>query len=469
MRITAPWTLAAMLLATVLCDASARAADGKPATHELTLDEFVNLAASRDSEFEEILIEELTLRYERDLRLPPADLVLNVRQTYDAFPSQDRGGATTQISLNRLFPMLGTEFELAYEAGPLFRSDIDASAFVVGISQPIARNAFGRSTQLLDKIVGLEVDVARFQIIEAYEDYLATIMEVYYSWYEDYENLRVGQSSYRENLKLLKNIRARAKQKIALPIDVNKVRLQVLGKKERLVELEEALANSLQIVETIIRQEGDLALQPVAPAVPGQLQESIDTQLEVFNDHGRTFAILRLLERTSSLEVDREADDLLPSINLLAGHEVQGRNHGLDDSENRVFAGIEVEFPYPHVQQRAELGVARVFAEKSRLTTQNTYYRLRQQLAGLRLEMAREAQLAKIADEQIALARKVVRDETENYSFGKVTLNDYIQAVNILDNSRFSKILHESLLRRRQLEWQRLTDTLVGPSEAQAN
>ena len=469
MRITTPWTLAAMLLATVLCYAGAWAADGKPSTHGLTLDEFVNLAASRDTEFEEILIEELTLRYERDLRLPPADLVLNVKQTYDAFPSQDRGAPATQISLNRLFPLRGTELELAYEAGSSIRSDTDTSVFGVGVSQPIARNAFGRSTQLLDKIVGLEVDVARFQIIEAYEDYLATIMEVYYNWYEDHENLRIGRSSYRENLKLLKNIRARAKQKIALPIDVNKVRLQVLGKKERLVELEEALANSLQMVETIIRHESDLALQPVMPPMPEQMQEAIDTQLEVFNEQGRTYAILRTLERTSSLEVDREADDLLPSINLLAGYEVQGRNYGIDDSENRVFAGIEMEFPYPHTQQRAELGVARIFAEKSRLTTQNTYYRLRQQLAALQLEMAREVQLAKIADEKIALARKVVRDETENYSFGKVTLNDYIQAVNSLDNNRFSKILHESLLRRRQLEWQRLTDTLVGQSEVLSN
>lgn len=39
-------------------------------------------------------------------------------------------------------------------------------------------------------------------------------------------------NSYNENLKLLENVKQREKSSIALPIDVNKINLQVLEKKK---------------------------------------------------------------------------------------------------------------------------------------------------------------------------------------------------------------------------------------------
>jgi hypothetical protein len=75
--------------------------------------------------------------------------------------------------------------------------------------------------------------------------------------------------------------------------------------------------------------------------------------------------------------------------------------------------------------------------------------------------MEKERDLVLIADEKIKLAKEVVVDETENYSFGKVTLNDFIQAVNTLDNNRFSKVTHSNKLRTLKVEWMRLTDQLI--------
>jgi outer membrane protein TolC len=450
----------ALLLAALMTLAGPVAGAAEKET-TLSLDEFIRQATRADTAFEEILLDELRLQYQRDLVLPPGNLVLSVKQSYAAFASGDGRGPATRISLQRLFPSHGTELEIAYEASQALASDNRTGSFGIGVSQPIARNAFGRATGLLDKITGLEVEVAHFQIVEAYEDYLATVVDAYYRWYEAYENLAIGKSAYAENRKLLEDIRKRQTQQIALPVDVNKIRLQVLAKQEDLVGLREALASSLQVVETIIRHTGGAALRPVAPATPVPLGEPFESLLSTFQEQGRTFSILRKLEQRSSLSVDREADDLLPSINLIAGYEVRGRDYGLKDSDDRLFAGIELELSRPDAQQKAELEVARILARKAPLATKNTYYRLRQQLSGLYLEIQRESELARLAGERIALARQVVRDEAENYTYGKISLNDYIQAVNVVDVSRFSRIRHESLLRRGLLEWQRLTDTLV--------
>lgn len=454
-----------LCLVTVCTCGMAIAGDEPGPTKKLTIDDFTRLAAEKDTEFEKILIDELIVNYQKDLRLPAADLVLSVKQQYDFFIEQDRDAPATEISLSRLFPNSGTEVALAYDLGASLASSVKASKLSFNVSQPIARNAFGRSTKLLDKIVGLEMDVARHQIVEAYEDYLAAITAAYYDWYEDYRNLEIGRSSYAENLKLLADIRKRQARSIALPIDVNKVELQVLAKKENVLELEEKLQTSLQLIRTVVRHEGDEQLVPVEPATPVALAGSFAELFDQFTKESRTFKILKKLEEKSSLQVERDADDLFPSINLIAGYEIQGEDYGLENSSDVISAGVSFRFPFGNQVEKAEHEVSKVLADKSKLETENTWYRLYAQLTGLYLQIEREEKLIKIADEKIALARAIVKDETENYSFGKVTLNDYIQAVNVLDSNRFNKVQHESLHRKLLIEWLRLMDRLVSSKE----
>lgn len=436
-------------------------AASKSAHSLLSLDEFIRLAATRNTVFEAILIDELILKYQKDLRLPPDDLILSVKQQYEVYFSQGREDSATSIGLSQLFPHQGTEVSLSYDVGSSLNSADSIGELSLSISQPIARNAFGRSTKLLDKIVGLEVDIARHQIVEAYEDYFAAITAVYYTWYEDYANLGIGQSSYSENLKLLDNIKKRRARKIAVAIDVNKVELQVLSKKERVIELEEKLKSSLNVIQTIIRQKEDERLIPVKPKLPTSLAKPFDSLYKEFSNASRTFQVLKILEQKSALQVARDADDLLPSINVIAGYEVRGKDYNIENSDDFFYAGVSVEWPFTNKVESAEHQVSKILADKSQLTTQNTYFRLYTQLNNLYLQIEREGRLIKIAEKKIRLARAVLKDETDNYSYGKVTLNEYIQAVNFLDNNRFNKVLHESLRNKLLNEWQRLTDQLV--------
>lgn len=75
--------------------------------------------------------------------------------------------------------------------------------------------------------------------------------------------------------------------------------------------------------------------------------------------------------------------------------------------------------------------------------------------------MEREKRLVKIAEEKIGLSLAILEEEAENYSYGKVTLNDYIDAVNRLDENRFNRTLHMIQLKKLMVEWLRMTDALV--------
>ena len=177
--------------------------------------------------------------------------------------------------------------------------------------------------------------------------------------------------------------------------------------------------------------------------------------------------MLRFLEEKSSLEVDEEADDLLPSIDLMLGYTVKGDNPEINNEDNMVYAGLSWDWSFPDQVDRAEYETAKISKDKQNLTTKSTHFQLLVNIKNLALELEREKQLLDISDEKISLARSILKDETENYSYGKVTLNDYIDAVNVLDNNRFYEVLHNVLYKKLLIEWLRITDQLVSGKDIQ--
>lgn len=453
-------TLACLILLTgpALAADKANVPDG---AKSLSVKEFVELATANDTVFDEILIDELTLRYRKELVLPARDIVLSVKAEYALFLGQSRSEPAVTLSLKRLFPFRGTEITLSYDRSPSISSDTTNSSLQFLISQPIGQNAFGKSTKITDKIAGIEIDVIRYQIVEAYEDYLAVLLATYYNWYSAYENLIIGRASYKENLKLLKNIESRRKQRIALPIDVNKVKLLVIGKKERVIALEERYSNLTNLIQKAIRKGADKTFFPSSPFAYQKVEIEFEADYAKFKAKSRTYEILDLLERKSTLEVASSADDLLPSTNLLLGYKVSGEDWGIENSDSMAFVGLSIEWPFPDTIDKAKHETTQIAERKTKLTSKNIYLKILTDLKNLNITIEREKTLLKIADEKIHLADDILVEEAENYSFGKVTLNDYIAAVNRLDENRFNKITHIVELNKLLVEWLRLTDRLV--------
>lgn len=448
----------------LLALALAAAAPAAASTRTLTLQDFLRSAAAQDSRFEEILVDRLALRYREDARLPARDLVFAVREELGVQLGSDRGDDDLSVSVSKLFPKAGTEVTAAYDLNPVGSSGRASSSAGLTLTQPIAENAFGKSTRLLAKLVGVEVEVARHQIVEAYEDYFAAVTGFYLDWYEAYENLRIAESSYSENEKLLDNMRARRKARVADKIDVDKITLQVLAKKERLIQYRERHASRLNLVRRALRDRTDTEWIPVRPENAFSAPEDRASAVASFREGGRTYRILRLLERQSALTTARELDDLLPSLELFAGIERTGLSPGLKRRQDRALGGLSLSLPLGNQVDRAEAETAKINERKRALGTVSADWRLRADLDNLGLFMNREKELLDVATEKIGLARSVLAEEAENYTYGKASLNDYIDSVNRLDSVRFEEIGRFVEWRRLNLEWRRLTDTLVDES-----
>ncbi|MBN1794074.1 MAG: TolC family protein [Candidatus Omnitrophica bacterium] len=450
-----------------VCYPVVAAADGDDGGRTLSLTEFIRLASEKDTSFEEILIDELALQYEKALQLPAKDLVIEVKSQYVTVLEEDEEAPENTVSLSKLFPLQGTDITAEYNSSIKSSTYDITSDYSIIVSQPIAENAFGRANRLLDKIVGIETDIARHQIIEAYEDYLATLIQRYFDWYSAFENVKTAENSYRENVKLLENIKEREKKSVALPIDVNKIQLQVLAKEENLVALRTTYARSLTLIKEAIRYEGDEAFIPEQPVLYEDRTIDFAGEYRRFTDASRTYKALTMLEEKSSLKVDKAADALLPSIDLFAGFSVDGTGHDVVPTDKQAFAGVSLEWPLPSQVERAEYETAKIARDKTALGTEGTYARLHTSLSNLYDQIERERRLIELSDQKIKLAQSIVEDETENYSFGKVTLNDLIDEVNKLEDNKFNKISHEVQLKKLIVEWLRLTDTLVAQNRVE--
>ena len=440
---------------------SAMAATPQANSPTLLLKEFIQLATQNDITFEAILIEQLSLHHRRVMLLPDSDVIMDVKFQHQFFLNQNRNSPEATLSLSKLFPYNGTQLSLSYRKTASSLAPDDDSSLQFLLTQPIAQNAFGKGIKLQDKIVGIENDIRRYQIVEAYEDYLASLTAAYYNWYSAYENLKVGQSSYQSNQKLMKNIRDRQRQKIALPIDVNKMQLLLIGKSENLIVLQEIYDTYSNLIFKAIRYKGTTPYIPATPDRPGS-NVQFEADYANFTQNSRTYQILRLLEQQGTMEVKKAADELLPSTNLLLGYQLDGKDWGIHELDQSFFAGISLRWPIGGSSvSKAKESIAKIEHKKTVLSNQNKYEELHTNLRNLYLQIQREEKLIAIAEEKIKLAEAILRDETQNYSFGKVTLNDYIVAVNRVDESRFSYTDHNVQLNKLLVEWLRLTDQLV--------
>lgn len=432
----------------------------------LPLDAFVRLAAERNTVFEEILIDKLPLQYTRTLTLPADDLILSVKGKYLLMLGDPDGGTQYSFALDKLFPASGTRLSTSYAVDYGLGSGENESEFSIAIVQPIAENAFGKANRLLEKLSGIENDIANYQIAEAYEDYLASLIGLYYDWYAASENLTTASNAYEDAKKQLENIRKRKKNNIALPIDVNKIMVQTVSRKERMIALKNDYLVQTNLIMEAIRAVG--TERPV-PAKPDEEHYNriydIETEILTFQESSRTASILNLLEEKAGTEVAQAADRLLPSINLSAGYDLVGDDRFFTDPDHALFTGVTLQWPLPDKQEHARHDISLINQRRTALSTGNTRLSLETSLKNLYRTIESQRSLILLAKEKITISRAVVRDEKKNYSLGKTDLNDLIDEVNRLEEHRFTLINREIELQKLIVEWKRLTDVLVKEKE----
>lgn len=427
---------------------------------EIPVEEFLRTATKNDAAFHRILVDELKLKYKKVLDLPAGDWVAQVLAGYDFDPGTREEGDETSVdaSLARLFPKVG--LTLSAEAGGSRDGSVaDNSYWEAGLSQDIARNAFGRAVRIDNRISEIEIEIARHQIVEAYEDYLAHLVSVYLDWYFAYQNLKAARQGHKESVSLLENVKERLRRSVALDVDVDKVRLQVMEKEERVVVLEADYEVQSNLVRRAMALPAERAIIPQDPTARWDLPAATEEALERFGEESRTARLLRSAEKRGAENVSRYADDLLPSIKL--GVAYRETDWDALEDERRVYSSVELGLPLKRPQEKARHKTAKIELDKAKFTTQDVLSRVGTDLRNLTVQIMSVQERIGMTDEKIAISESILEAEKENYSFGRTTLNDLIRFVDGLEEQRFARIARTVQRARFLVEWLRLSDRLV--------
>lgn len=430
----------------------------------VTLNKFVTDACKNDITFQEILIDNLKLAYLKDLNLVSGDIVLSLKNQYNvSLKDSDTNGYAGTVSLSKLFPDTGTEVSGSFDTRPDSLGN-RASTFSAMISQPIAQNAFGYVNRLEERIQELDKDLAKHQIVEAYEDYFASLIVLYYQWYSDYYSLNSAASAFEESTKLLNNIKAKKRLNVAYQSDVDKINLQVIEKQENLYTLEGKYEKTLELICQAGGYKKELKYIPeFAAYLDREIQ--FDEEYLLFMNSGRTYKVLSIISEKGSAEVKKNANALLPSVNILFGYSNQRSGSSSINPEEKIYAGFSVDFSFWQQKNKAAYDISRIEENKTSLSSENLKQKLKMELKNIFSRIQLEKTLIQSAESKIMLGERIVKSGEKDYQLARIQLSELIQSINDLENYKNNKAYHTVMLQTLNIEWLRLLDKLVSKED----
>lgn len=439
----------------LLCLVISVAAD----TTMVSLEHFIESSCRHDTAFQEILIDELRLRYSEVLALPSSDLLFTIGGEYGVTFSGAQQPEVS-VSLGKLFPFKGSSLQLSMSSSPI-RTTERRNELDLIYSVDLIRNAFGRSQRMLAHIVGIENQVARYQILQAYETYLVALIQAYYSWMRGHGELLAAQASLVEANKLLDNIRKKKSRYIAYQVDVDKASLQVVNKEERLRQARAAFATATIRVSYSMGKPLDAMLIPDTTGAYMSLTTDAETRLAALPfDSTRTGRIYSALYIRDSLAIARAVDNVLPYLSAYGGLGVSDDNGDIADN-TRIMAGVNVSFPLKRVRENALVDIARIDQRQTYLHARSLRGTMNMLFAQLSSSIESQKKAVSLAEQRLELAQSIHDAEAEDYIYGRTRLNDLIQALNTLQANRLLTVNSRIDLARMRLEALELLDQLV--------
>ena len=428
----------------------------------IDLDTFIKTALEKDDHFQTILINQLAIKYNKDLKLPPQALITNIKSQYGTSIDQNNNGINSTISLEKLFRNSGTTVSTTYNNVNYSTNAQGRDSLSLSISQDIAKNAFGKMIRKETTMIGMENEVMEYQAIEAYEDYLSSLLFSYQDWYLAYQNKITSESFLINAQKQEANIKARWKKNIANKIEMDKMTLQTLSRKELFLSSKSIYSSKLLQIKEIMRDNSKLDYEPKEAFKYIDKNISFDEDFNFFTLNARTFKILTLLEKSQNTQLSYNIDDLLPSAQILIDSTISSPD-GIFNNQNTksFYTGFTLSYPFGDSQKRAKIAISRLELKKTQLTITEKQSSLRSQLYELYNSILEKKEQRELIKQKIVSADNIYKEEEKNYNQGRSKINDLISAGNDLESYRFALLSTEVTLNKLVIEWLRITDKLI--------
>lgn len=438
--------------------------DGSTTAEVLAFEDFLEKVHRHDPAFERILLRELYLKYEKDLQMPPDDLLLEVTGEYGFFRSNDNSitndDTSGTVTLSRMFSRTGTEASVSFSRISAVTTGVTRyqSTMNLQISQNIVRDAFGHATRMLEDKIEIETGIIRLRIIEAYEDYLASLLTLYLDWHRAYERRLAAEKSFNEEKQVLNLIRRKRRLGVAFPDEVSRAELTVVTAEEALAgRVNEEKNRRLQIIYLAgLKTAADVVPRAVdfteifrKPAGKGSEAES------------RTETIYNRLVQAGVLEADIAADNLLPSAKIFAGYDLLSPQFNLTRPDHKIYFGAGFKLNFTNNRNSARSEVADLNRKDARLERSRAMLNLEVDLETISNHLSASEKILRLSKRRLNIAARAAAQVRRKFNLGQADFIDLASARRSLVEARVDLVEKEALNAQLKLEQRRLRDTLV--------
>jgi len=425
---------------------------------QLSLSQFI-AKSSQNSYLKEILTDELTLKYSNILNSPADELLMTALIEHSVNPDLDISPETAaDLSLTKTFGYTGTEVSLGYSSKSGENSSLSPPN--IKIEQDIIKNSLGKTARKEAEIADLENKAAKLQIIEIYEDYLASLINLYFRWYSAYETVQLSRKSFEDSQKVLENTREKLKYQIALPVDINKSKLQMESKREQLIKNEKEHAIIYRQIQAALNTSKNRQFIPIIDFTYDMDKLKYSEIIESVMTNSRTKQLMHILKENSSLKIDISLDQMLPEGSIFSKYTLAD-NSPAAINENAFSAGFSFSWYIDNDKLQAVYELNKLEEKKQELSNINDTRDLLKNLDILYLEISSIQKLIALTEEKIELSRMITEEEEKDYEQGRTSLDDLLEKYNALDNNRHQKINYQIQFMMLYLELLQTADLLI--------
>jgi hypothetical protein len=426
----------------------------------LSLERFLAEAVAVDANLEPIVAERLRERFHRDLSAPDRRYLVHVRGEYGV--PTGGGGATSSLvaSVEKELTDTGTRLTVAETDRDL--SDRRERLTSVTLEQPLYRNAFGENGRLLERILDDERRLIFLEVVESYEAYVASLVGVYLDFRSAYLQVRVARRLHADARTLLDQVERKRRLGIARSLDVDRIRYEVLSRREELLVAEAELASQrTEIAGRTGRDATTLFVPTVDPFLDADGADYA-TQARIALESGRSMTLVALQSRVATDRLRWREGEERPAVDLIAGFQADhSERYATATDRNEAVVGVAVTAPLGDHRGEARRQEAAYAKSKALAEEGAARQNYRTSLARLRERLTRQKERVVVAGEKVALAARIADEERSRYLQGETDLDQLIGSHRTLAESRFALGKEEVALDRVALEWRSLTDRLV--------
>lgn len=435
---------------------------GIAAAAELTLQQFINQLQQHDIQKEVIVSDLMQLRFNSDLNLPARQWLLEVSTNYGLELSGLPRTSTSSVQLTRNNPQTGTDVSVSYQKNNQIGRTEEVQT--LSIEQSLIRNPLGRNYKVQQTQLNGLNEVQKYQVEEAYEDYMAERMNQYLNFVENYFVLKLSQVSLASMERLLGEVKLRLKKRVANQVDLDRVRIQVSQQKNSIYEikrqLKEIVADLKFSLEENSSKNRELVPSEIVPYLSTRFD--LDKELETFLNSSRSILLLDAQKNSNENQIILQQRELLPEARLIIGFN-RDRSTRFRTTANRDEAtvGLALDYALDNSRNKAELASARLAKLQASLSKKRIKKLMQNQLEGMHQQILIDRDQLQLLSKQVETSSRLIKGQRRNFTVGRADLRDLIDAESILVNSQITLLRKKISFAQTIISWLRMTDQLV--------